>query len=405
MRITENTVPGSFTYISRRTSFGVITDTQGPVRPRDREFTSHRRSDIVVNEPDELGFRRPSPYQSSVVETRVPTAEIHSYRFYDCPDVCSDSLYIGVLSKEPASNLGARDGVIVRSDIKPRQQLINSAFSDLKDQKINVAMTLAFVGQTSTMIAERATQLRELYLALRNKEWGKIAASLKRLWKRDINRKNLSNLYLEGLFGWAQLYRDLLGAYHELNRKSKSKNTLITGRSYSEFTRGVLRDHPADVSELRMEGTNKSFNKAVVYGRLWHQGLHRSSQLGLLNPVEVLWDVIRLSWVIDQFVHVAGYLSAYDATAGLEYLGGSYTEGQVLTCTLRYVPTVNRIVKSQSTGHVFRSKFDRITISESDINIAIRNPFQSSNAVAAAAVLALAKTMSGAGPISRPKRT
>lgn len=385
------------------------TDT--PRAPGDVTSSLYRRvrSEVRKNKPDKFGFRAPSPYSFSLEEIVAPQASAKSRWLVEQPtssnysaDYADGYLYQGNLNK---SILGNNLGI---SNLKPKQQIINAAFSSLKDQKINVAMTLAFVRESSDMISKRAIQLRHLYVALKGLNMREVARLLNKRFKKNFTKKQLGDLYLEGLFGWRQLYQDLMGAYDHLNKASRPVQSLVTGRAQSSHERPFFNAIKTNSfrSQLRVEGSNTSYSKCTVYGRVYSEGLQDAASLGLLNPVEVLWDVIRLSWIIDQFVHIGGYLSAYDALAGLSFLGGSYTEGQRAYASLSLESTgnVNSNVYGSADGHAIVQSFARDTVTSNDVSIAIRNPFQANVAVAAAAVIALHKTMSGGGPIPRHYR-
>jgi len=42
-----------------------------------------------------------------------------------------------------------------------------------------------------------------------------------------------------------------------------------------------------------------------------------AKQLGLTNPVQVLWDAVPMSFVVDWFLPVNKYLSSFDASLGV----------------------------------------------------------------------------------------
>lgn len=50
------------------------------------------------------------------------------------------------------------------------------------------------------------------------------------------------------------------------------------------------------------------------------------AQLGITNPAELIWELVPYSFVIDWFVPVGNYLSAFDAALGWHFKGGTITE-------------------------------------------------------------------------------
>lgn len=297
-------------------------------------------------------------------------------------------------------------------NLKPRQQIINSAFAKLKNQKVNLGMSLAFIGQTSGMIRDGAVRLREAYRLIRLYRWRDAARVL-----RISSRSELSKLYLEVLFGWMQLARDVEGLTEVLSEESRKKETFVYGRSRSSANQQIYnrREWPLPNQNLNTNlppycyrsGIRRSENRCVVIGTVTTEGLHSYARLGLINPAEVAWDVLRWSWVIDQFVHIGGFLNAYDATAGLTYKGGSYTEFTEYVVQYGFENRPSSIYSafvSDSPGLFTTRRGNRTLVDDNDISVTIRNPFQANVAVAAAAVLALTNTLRGGGPVPRHYR-
>lgn len=53
--------------------------------------------------------------------------------------------------------------------------------------------------------------------------------------------------------------------------------------------------------------------------------LHAAAQLGLINPVNLAWNLLPYSFVVDWFLPVDGFLSALSAPWGLHFIGGTIT--------------------------------------------------------------------------------
>lgn len=49
------------------------------------------------------------------------------------------------------------------------------------------------------------------------------------------------------------------------------------------------------------------------------------NQLGLTNPVEVVWELVPYSFVVDWFLDVGGWVSSLSAAVGVTFVEGSQT--------------------------------------------------------------------------------
>jgi hypothetical protein len=53
--------------------------------------------------------------------------------------------------------------------------------------------------------------------------------------------------------------------------------------------------------------------------------LKTASELGLTNPVEVLWELVPFSFVIDWALPIGSFISQFDASLGWTFVDGSIT--------------------------------------------------------------------------------
>lgn len=286
--------------------------------------------------------------------------------------------------------------------------IVNSAFSKLKDQKMNLAVTLAFVGETADLISGTANKLRRAYYFIKRGRWKAAADVLGLRFKDELGRN-----YLAILFGWMQLARDLQGAAEMLADLSRPKEYFVYGRSKNESVRRVSKVNKSIYTwntpcHLECDATIKHTQKVVVVGKVSHEGLHQLKRSGLLNPVLIMWDVVRWTWILDQFVSIGQYLNAYDALAGLTYMGGSYTSHTQSKATITPIgysePWNDILVTISSQGPCVGTftQLNRELVSPSDTGIVLKNPFDMNVSIAAAAVLALANALRKGGSFDVP---
>jgi len=129
--------------------------------------------------------------------------------------------------------------------------------------------------------------------------------------------KGLSGLWLEFHFGWAPLIGDIFSAIEILDSAPPPfpiKGTALI-REKSTFI-----DGSAGQWSRRCYMTNEV--RAWVGGavRVTNPNLRLASQLGLVNPASVAWELVPFSFLVDWFVNVGDYLEQFSDTAGMAFV-------------------------------------------------------------------------------------
>lgn len=81
-------------------------------------------------------------------------------------------------------------------------------------------------------------------------------------------------------------------------------------------------------------------------------GLRTASELGLLNPFELAWELLPGSFIADWFIPVGDFLSQLDADLGWQFKGGSISEK---TTVRRRISFVNMTSQTACGAHTFFS--------------------------------------------------
>lgn len=391
---------------------GTHTGTQTNATAGQRESYYFSRDPVRINPKDQFGFRPPSPYKSEFRRMDYTGYQSSAYSTKNCPQGTAlefvsegNCWYAGSWMFDQVPGY--------RSSSQTTQLIKQRALSDLKQQKVNLAMTLAFSRETAGMVSQGGRRLLGAYKALKGRDPVHALRELGAWRGNKAHKANAASLYLEALFGWGNLANDILGAVEHMNKQSKPAFSYVYGRSSSDDSYDVstsLRDATDGWNGLgrsRFVGTARTENKAVCIGRITSEGLHNLASLGFSNPAEVLWDILPWSWVINQFVAVSEYLSTYDATVGLTYLGGAHTLYQSVDgdFSLTNMPPDKRGRYVQASGHigVQRRRAVRTVFDADDVNLTIRNPFKTSTTVAAAVAAALVNGLAE-GPFEGYKR-
>jgi len=213
-------------------------------------------------------------------------------------------------------------------------QLTSAKLLDLiKDQKVNLAQCFAERKQTADLIASTARRLASSYTQLRHgnlpgalNSLGAGAPSLRllRSWKQSAGKppkERAASTWLEIQYGWKPLLADIYGSC-ELLAQVNNERPIFRKVSYSKkisdsITQTSFTGIDNDVLITRnLTGTLKA--KQSVTFSVTNQAAKDISGTGISNPLELAWELLPYSFVVDWFLPVGSYLSAFDATAGLD---------------------------------------------------------------------------------------
>lgn len=210
---------------------------------------------------------------------------------------------------------------------KMRDIAVTKALLKLKDQHLNVGVALAEARMTANLVGSTATRLALAYRSLRK---GRFAEARRHLGLRG--RSQPAN-WLELQYGWKPLLSDVYGAAHEVARLGSDFDSWITTvkavyREQLEFDEYVEVNQP--IGRTRIFGKSE----ASVFVRLDYEPEDHvymwASRLGLTNPLEIAWELVPYSFVVDWFLPVGDWLSTLDATLGYKFKSGSRSERTTL---------------------------------------------------------------------------
>lgn len=288
-------------------------------------------------------------------------------------------------------------------------QAITQALLRLKDQKLNLGVAFAERRETAKLlentcegIRTRTNRYKERYTS----DWRKV---LKTNIQRDRRnaRRNFPKSFLELQYGWKPLLSDLYGAAEALANRDVLGNRYtahVTGRASTRSTEEYVHEcvyispHPGfDVH------VTKNVN---VFVRLDYElgdiVLQTLSQLGVTNPLEILWERVPYSFVVDWLLPIGNWLSCLDAALGWDFKGGSMStrktnEGRGGRCRMiqpvhpQYAATFSNQTEAQRYKHEV-NEFHRKVYTSSPLPMVphFRNPFTPGRTANALALLAQA---------------
>lgn len=215
-----------------------------------------------------------------------------------------------------------------------QQSLLNRAYTRFRDKTLGGTASLLVVAgewkSSFTMIANRATQLRRAYSRARKFDIPGMCKALKasvlpkhRGMSRSAASKyygaKASGLWLEYSFGWSPLVGDIHSAVQVLG-----KPHFPTSRYYGS-AKGPYH-------EVWQENTNRytRYNGSIkyrVYGsaRVSNPNALLLNQLGLHNPLQVAWELIPFSFLIDWAFDINTFISSFTDFVGVAVEQTGYT--------------------------------------------------------------------------------
>lgn len=194
---------------------------------------------------------------------------------------------------------------------------------NLKRSKVNLGTALAEARKTAELLGKTSTTISKGLDEFMAKNW-------RRLGKMASWRK-VPAKYLELCYGWAPLLNDVYGSAESLSYMMElGYDASFTARGSAKF-----RDTREEISAALDTGNpvlframlreQQSFSCVAI---LPNNLLPVFSSLGLTNPLEVAWELVPYSFVLDWVVPIGNWLSVLDAASFCTFKEGSYSRIQ-----------------------------------------------------------------------------
>jgi hypothetical protein len=276
------------------------------------------------------------------------------------------------------------------------------ALNRLKNQNLHLGNFLAEADKTIKMvesgaksIALQVTNYRKRYpfqwLLVKRWQTGGLA---KKFWRC------IPDSWLQLQYGWIPLMSDIMGALEELNKSSPGDLLFsVVGKSKSEDSdlRKLFGMETSSYCILRTKIHEKC--KVKLWYKLNNPTLAELSSLGLINPAEIVWEVMRYSFVVDWFLPVGSWLSALTADLGYSFKGGSRGQHLLISDEVigeHWEPPGDGTIQTFVDGDPFSVKgawklFERHCYDRSPVpGVYVKNPLSARHVANAIALLAQA---------------
>jgi len=244
---------------------------------------------------------------------------------------------------------------IPRPSVADDSELTSRLINKMRGQQWNAPIFVGELHKTTQLVYQRATHLAHLFMALRRGDLNRFFDGLKdavgarRRAKAEVefNRQfgrdaavAVSNLYLEFRYGWVPFANDvrdaMLTIWDVLDYPAPQVFTVKAwyGKDYEVVgpEQGLIN---WENGLIDVRGRVRSHVVHVKRGvwRFKPRAMDIPAKFGLLNPFEVIWELVPFSFVADWFVPIGNYLRAWDASLRVDHVGGAYGQKIVVKAT------------------------------------------------------------------------
>lgn len=266
-----------------------------------------------------------------------------------------------------------------------------AALTKLKDQRINLGVSLAEARMTANFIGETAGKIGRSYKHARKGRFKRAFRELGAHWKETPNH------WLAYQYAIRPLVGDVYGAIEALTRSDPS--TWVVTVKGSRFDKPTFEETHGSGC---MYSRTRVADEIGVFVRLDYlpnnEFLSTLTSAGTTNLAETLWEVVPFSFVVDWFVGIGAWLHVLDATLGYDFLSGSYSMRSKRTCVSKGVsppPAFDNgwnwdYVKSSATRRMVRFERKRYLNSPMPWLPVVKDPLRLSNLASGISLLTMA---------------
>lgn len=361
------------------------------------ETDNHTRGDIVRS-PAGVAFRPPLAYSAYGRTATFPMINfIGTYTSGGTVPTVWDVVIHGATTWF-SLNSPAPETLLPSSDIS---RAIIEMLKQVGDEKFSVGQMVVEMQSSIDLIGDSARVLSRAMMFASRKSWKNVAKSLNVEPKALKKGTSASDGWLQYQFGWAPVVDDivnscaLLGGVFDgqdppvIMARTKRATSVVnrsTGVISTSFGLGNL-----DIPYKREDIKSHEY-KASVYYELDVAYLREFAQFGLAG-LSTPWAVLPMSFLADWVIPIGDYLAAWDATIGLKYKGGSYTNFLRTTSALSFdehrTSTGTKLSGDCFSLPVNRYQMDRVVWPSSPLPFPayIKNPFSVFKTVTSVALL------------------
>jgi hypothetical protein len=343
-----------------------------------------------INNPrDALGWRNPSAWSHDHLEAIVsPIGEMTTKNWCANKKDFTGSRH---LDGEYATDSGML--TYITGPAAWLGNLANTrAYLALKSQDANLGEAFAEWHKTQEMVTSGATDIAKQVRQFRKsypKQWAQVVRN-----GAVTQWRGIPNRWLELQYGWKPLMSDIMGALKNCDRWASSD------KGFRIRVKGAAKNRRYNVVQLATSPywwkeyiSYEDRVKTVLWYKLNHPTVATLASLGLTNPLELGWELVRFSFVVDWFLPVGNWLSTLDADFGWTYLTGTqstFTNIEVKSVPGHIPDTVSAEYRNYTVGPSAKGFRFRRTVLASPPGVGLprfKNPLSASHVANALALL------------------
>lgn len=288
------------------------------------------------------------------------------------------------------------------TDLVKYQQLVTDIRLKIQDGRFNAAVALAEGKETVNMVASNTVLILKAIAALKRKQFKQAALIL--AGARRLSRKNrrrlrnhrfrekysangldiLSNRWLELQYGWLPLISDIKAAVDLFTKLQKpDRRPLYSVQRNLNWSESIEGEIPNGTYSGRI---NRSMKMKIFYTITDYNRVIQS-QLGLTNPLLILWEKRPFSFVVDWLVPIGPWLDSLTATQGTSFFSGYYTVFEETNVRVQY-DRRSSLQASSCSQDVTKRAYVRYPLKRFPLSVPyFKNPFSTGHVKNALALL------------------
>ena len=308
-------------------TYTVLTDTVVPMVAFERVWSGTRTPNFGALRKGQLPVNPHSVTIKEVLSNKL----LHGSRRHTGPGYNSwVRLFTEIYAEPPIP------GHIDLARFNALRRLIDAAELGIE---ANLAQDLAQMNQTFNLIGNCANRI---YRSMRALKRGDIPSAARELThgRRSNNvtphgrpsvSKSLADNWLELQYGWKPLLGDIEGTLKSmanLHTTDLVQRVAVSGKAKTDSVTRQLSQYGGAVApglQVTTKVVSETKCKFTLRFKLASPLRAFAAQTGFTNPINLAWEILPFSFVVDWFLPIGPYLEAFTAFDGLEFVDGSQT--------------------------------------------------------------------------------
>jgi hypothetical protein len=209
------------------------------------------------------------------------------------------------------------------------------ALQKLLNQQINLGVALGERAETFELIASTAKRIYRGFTAAKRMDpegvlKGLIIPPRGKFTRSKFKWKDPADIWLEAQYGWKPLLQDVHGAITAIDNRNKAGPPRVDvkaksyEKSYNHVKHGKYSTGRPSFQVVEQQDLLVGCTVHLTYEED-NPYLITAAQLGLVNPAEVVWELVPWSFAVDWFIPVGPWIQSTTAAIGWRFKGGSKT--------------------------------------------------------------------------------